>query len=256
VETKGTAVTKEVAKPDEKKEDQPQGGGSSSSGGSGSGSSQGGVTVTVIDEQATKKDIEDQLNGPENITVYFAADAFILGNSMTDFIISPLKITVANGTTASQLIEKIFKDRGIETRHSGSGSDYYLQSIKYSVSDVKLSGLPTCLKNANVIKSIGSHESGWLGEFDYSDWSGWMYSVNGVYPNVGLGEYTLSDGDVVRLTFTLYGYGTDIGGGYAAGSESGSNLYTYNFLTEEIKNCAENKLSLGNLLKEAKKICK
>ena len=51
-----------------------------------------------------------------------------------------------------------------------------------------------------------------LGEFDFSNGSGWMYSVNGHYPNVGFADYYFKDGDVVRIRFTL-ALGADIGGG-------------------------------------------
>lgn len=51
----------------------------------------------------------------------------------------------------------------------------------------------------------------WLGEFDYSIMAGWMYLVNNEMPNVGMSQYPCHDGDVIRLEFTLYGYGTDLG---------------------------------------------
>ena len=55
---------------------------------------------------------------------------------------------------------------------------------------------------------------GYLGEFAITNGSGWMYCVNNVFPNVGFADCYLSDGDVVRVQFTL-GYGADIGGGSA-----------------------------------------
>ena len=58
---------------------------------------------------------------------------------------------------------------------------------------------------------------GFLGEFALTNGSGWMYSVNNVYPNVGFADTYLSDGDVVRVRFTL-GYGADIGGFGAIGT--------------------------------------
>ena len=64
-----------------------------------------------------------------------------------------------------------------------------------------------------------------LGEFDYTFMSGWMYAVNGVFPNVGFSDSYLTDGDVVRVQFTLYGFGADIGGGYAMGG--GTTDYYY-----------------------------
>lgn len=60
-----------------------------------------------------------------------------------------------------------------------------------------------------------------LGEFDYTQGSGWMYSVNGSFPNYGFSDYYPQSGDVVRVQFTLC-LGSDIGGGSALGG-SGSN---------------------------------
>ncbi len=63
-----------------------------------------------------------------------------------------------------------------------------------------------------------------LGEFVFTNGSGWMYSVNNVFPNVGFADTYLSDGDVVRVSFTL-GYGADIGGGGAMGTGASSEYF-------------------------------
>ena len=55
-----------------------------------------------------------------------------------------------------------------------------------------------------------------LYEFDCGALSGWMYKVNGWYPNYGCSRYQLQDGDVVEWRFTC-DLGNDIGGGYAVG---------------------------------------
>lgn len=62
-----------------------------------------------------------------------------------------------------------------------------------------------------------------LGEYDFSNGSGWMYSVNGHYPNYGFSDCYLLDGDVMRIRFTLF-YGRDIGGSGGLGG-SGSNWH-------------------------------
>lgn len=58
-----------------------------------------------------------------------------------------------------------------------------------------------------------------LGEFDYTSGSGWMYSVNGSFPNYGFADYFPQDGDVVRVCFTL-ALGRDVGGGDSTGGSS------------------------------------
>ena len=50
-----------------------------------------------------------------------------------------------------------------------------------------------------------------LREFDEGNMSGWMYLVNGAYPNLGLSQWALDDGDVIVLRYVTR---------YAGGSES------------------------------------
>ena len=49
-----------------------------------------------------------------------------------------------------------------------------------------------------------------LYEFDCGNLSGWMYRVNGWYPNYGCSRYQLADGDVVEWRFTC-DLGNDVG---------------------------------------------
>lgn len=56
-----------------------------------------------------------------------------------------------------------------------------------------------------------------LYEFDVGSLSGWMYSVNGWFPNYGCSRYALQSGDVVKWVYTC-DLGYDVGGGYATGS--------------------------------------
>ena len=55
------------------------------------------------------------------------------------------------------------------------------------------------------------YKIGQLSEQDMGKLSGWMYSINGTYVQVGCKQKTLSDGDVVRWRYTCDG-GADIGG--------------------------------------------
>lgn len=57
-----------------------------------------------------------------------------------------------------------------------------------------------------------------LYEFDCGKLSGWMYSVNGEFPNYGCSAYALQDGDVICWVYTC-DLGEDVGGGYTASGE-------------------------------------
>lgn len=70
----------------------------------------------------------------------------------------------------------------------------------------------------------------YLGEFDYYNMSGWMYSVSNIgdsklpsFPGVGAAGWRLRDGEVMRWQFTVYGYGSDLN---ADNSEWGSASIT------------------------------
>ena len=49
-----------------------------------------------------------------------------------------------------------------------------------------------------------------LGEFDFCVGSGWMYSVDNDFPGVGASNWQMSDGEVMRWQFTVWGYGADL----------------------------------------------
>ena len=51
-----------------------------------------------------------------------------------------------------------------------------------------------------------------LYEFDCGSESGWMYKVNGWFPNYGASAYSVQEGDAVIWEYTCVGLGADIGG--------------------------------------------
>ena len=67
----------------------------------------------------------------------------------------------------------------------------------------------TPLYGSAYIEGIGN-----LYEFDAGELSGWMYAVNGWYPNYGCSQYILEDGDEICWRYTC-DLGADIGGAAA-----------------------------------------
>ena len=64
--------------------------------------------------------------------------------------------------------------------------------------------------DASAYDSIYIEGIGNLYEFDCGPQSGWMYSVNGIYPGLGCSGYTLADGDVIVFRYTC-DLGADLG---------------------------------------------
>ena len=67
--------------------------------------------------------------------------------------------------------------------------------------------------DASVYDSVYIEGIGNLYEFDCGPQSGWMYSVNDVYPGLGCSAYTLADGDVIVFRYTC-DLGADLGADY------------------------------------------
>ena len=59
-----------------------------------------------------------------------------------------------------------------------------------------------------------------LYEFDCGELSGWMYRVNGKFPDVGCGSYKLESADIIEWIYTC-DLGRDIGGGEAFSAQTG-----------------------------------
>ena len=56
--------------------------------------------------------------------------------------------------------------------------------------------------DASAYDSVYIEGIGNIYEFDCGPQSGWMYSVNDVYPGLGCSTYTLADGDVIVFSYT------------------------------------------------------
>ena len=70
----------------------------------------------------------------------------------------------------------------------------------------------TPIYNSAYIEGINN-----LYEFDVGELSGWMYKVNGWFPNYGCSRYQIQSGDIIEWVYTC-DLGRDVGGYYAAGN--------------------------------------
>ena len=104
-----------------------------------------------------------------------------------------------------------------------------------------LATLWRCIYRNGLNKSSGS--DGEYSEHDYTSGSGWLFSLDGTYyPGLSMADYSLEDGDVLTLRYTL-AYGWDVGSGtpgwgnnvgYCVTALNGS--YTINHQMEKVEN--------------------
>lgn len=177
------------------------------------------VTVTVGDETLTYTIIY-QLAADGELIGYATWSVEMLSLGL-DYLIEPVRFPIYAGENAAAELVKLLEEHGYSCKYTGSvESGIYFSSINNV-------DLPTSLSECNVPEQLmekleendfpdhgASGDS--LGEFEYTKGSGWMYSVNNVFPNVGFSDSYLCDGDIVRVQFTL-AYGSDIGGSSSMG---------------------------------------
>ena len=99
-------------------------------------------------------------------------------------ILSTSSVQYYDGETVFEVLKRACNAAGIQLEYSWTPmyDSYYIEGINH------------------------------LYEFDCGSESGWMYKVNGWFPNYGCSAYTLEDGDVIVWCYTCNGLGADVGG--------------------------------------------
>ena len=158
----------------------------------------------------------------------FTVEALSLGGG---YIIEPCYVDIIEGENAAQALARLLEERGFTYSNTGSlESGFYLSHIQGdALAGIDPTGdsIPQALREKLEEKNFDIQtrtDETSLGEFDYTSGSGWMYCLKNVFPNVGFADSYLSEGDVVRVQFTV-AYGSDIGGGFAMGSGDSAGYF-------------------------------
>lgn len=142
---------------------------------------------------------QEQTVTEESYTCIFSIECSSILNNLQNLKENKLDIIPSNGI--------IFAEQTV-TFYEGESVYDVLQRI------CKENGIPlesswTPIYNSAYVEGIYN-----LYEFDCGNGSGWMYRIDGWYPNYGCSRYPLKQGEKVEWRYTC-DYGKDIGGGYA-----------------------------------------
>lgn len=180
--------------------------------------SEGRITTKNYTVYAKNVD-EGKVIGTAKISV--EASTVGLGN-----IIEPTTVELHEGERGSYVVDQLLREHGYTYVNTGIlDQNFYLASIAKEnlMANVKIpDDLAKLVENNAQFFDPTSYSPNKLGEFDFSNGSGWMYSINGDYPNYGLADAYFLDGDVIRIRYTLF-YGNDINGGGAMGNSGNAN---------------------------------
>lgn len=97
----------------------------------------------------------------------------------------------------------IFAETTLDFYEGESAFDVLLRVTKDNKIHMEFNMTP--MYNSAYVEGINN-----IYEFDCGDLSGWMFKVNGWFPNYGCSRYQLSDGDVVEWVYTC-DLGRDVG---------------------------------------------
>lgn len=173
------------------------------------------IRIKVTDTyQYTVTKVFDIYYKSGSATITISLEAGTIG---LKYLIAPQKMEVEDGTPLSEAIDEFLKANGCSYDYSGTLSDgFYLARVKKSglIEGFKIpQSLLKKLDEDGMSYNVKNYESlNTLGEFDFAERSGWMYSINGLYASYGLDKAYVENGDVVRIRFTL-ALGKDIGAG-------------------------------------------
>ena len=146
---------------------------------------------------------EDQdVDKKKSYTCTFSIECSTILNNLSDLdpdkrelipsngvILAPAKVTFYEGESVFDVLQRVCKEKGIHLESSW-----------------------TPIYNSAYIEGIHN-----LYEFDCGELSGWVYRVNGWYPNYGCSRYQLADGEKVEFRYTC-DLGKDVGCDWMAGS--------------------------------------
>ena len=136
-----------------------------------------------------------EINNKKTYTCTFSIECSTLLNNLKDLdpdkrelvpsdgvILAPIEVTFYEGESVFDVLQRVCKENGIHMESSW-----------------------TPIYNSAYIEGIYN-----LYEFDCGELSGWMYRVNGWYPNYGCSRYQLADGEKVEWRYTC-DLGKDVG---------------------------------------------
>ena len=135
------------------------------------------------------------INNQKTYTCTFSIECSTILNNLKDLVPDKLELIPSNGV----ILEPI-----TVTFYEGESVFDVLQRV-CKENDIHMESSWTPIYNSAYIEGIHN-----LYEFDCGALSGWMYRVNGWYPNYGCSRYQLKDGETVEWRYTC-DLGNDVG---------------------------------------------
>lgn len=176
---------------------------------------------------------------PIDVVVSMDAQTIGLGYMIKPTIVHTTKYTLASTVITDAIVQNIKEKYGLDLKgytvkhvsepegnyaYMNTGSvlnGFYLAQVYWpnqTNAQIAQYILDVCGDKIDWDQVETDKQGKYLGEFDYYNMSGWMYSISDwrdsetlpSFPGVGAAGWRMRDGEVMRWQFTVYGYGSDL----------------------------------------------
>lgn len=167
--------------------------------------------------------------------ITLSIEKFTLG---LGYIQEPIIVPYYEGDNGAKVVDRVLGSENYQAT-GDIESTFYISGVKDN--DYRIENIPTYILEKLSNDPTSRKKDGWLCAFDYTQMSGWMYTVGNEFLNTGVSGYNPKNGDVMRWQYTVYGYGEDLGSSW--GSIKTANKDKLTTAVAKI-NSGDNKLSL------------
>ena len=175
-------------------------------------------TVTALEALENRIQELEDAKDPEKAYVTVAVEKFTIGQG---YLVEPVLVEITEGESTAQILDRVLGEKGLRYDNDGSvESGFYLSWILDEAGSLTADFPEISLQNAQEtgLTITNPRRRATLGEFDYTQQSGWMYTLNNDMPDVGMSDTEPKDGDVIRIRFTAMMGDLCSGNGYVENS--------------------------------------
>ncbi|MDR1754444.1 MAG: hypothetical protein LBR74_06000 [Eubacterium sp.] len=140
-------------------------------------------------------------------SVIVAVEAFTVAGG---FILYPTEVQISLGDTGASIIEKAL---GANKINKGNGFDSpEISSVAFADTDYCSveSEIGFYLDDLNVEYNDAVTTAGWIANDDFTEGSAWTFVLNNKRSTTSLDNYVPQNGDVMRISFSIYNNGADL----------------------------------------------
>lgn len=148
-----------------------------------------------------------------------------------DYYLEPTQVEICSGDTIKSLLNKTIGSSAVWNENKLTaiiGAQSETVSIPAAISAMGENDSSEAAPTTDSALATGVESADRLSEKDYSSMSAWMFSINNKLIGSSAGDISIHSGDVIRVQFSVWGNGADLGqslaGNIAANNEANKDV--------------------------------